>query len=164
MDWCVWFHDFVVEVVILVVSVFSSYLLWFFHLLWLFNPSIHVCFVVSLSLSVSFSHLFLVKIFSVWIANDYWLLYWLGIYGCLTRFLSSLVNWQSVVDEAKCVGKQSNTHSNLYLGWDMHIHALFIHTCVVKFHALANSTTLYVLISRVLYTICFSFFSKPYLI
>lgn len=56
----------------------------------------------------------------------------LELYGRWTRFLFFslvlIVNWQLLVYQAKCVGKQSNINSESIFGMrDTHTHYLFIH-------------------------------------
>lgn len=152
---------------------------WIVWLVLLPPPPPHVLFINSCTYwrRVFFSPVLFVdsvKIFSVWIANDYWLMYvcvcayvltwnW-TVYGTWwTRFLFCvlIVNWQLLVYQAKCVGKQSNINSNLYLGWEIRTRTIYLYmrsknSCDSQFRA-----TLYVLISHDIYRVCVRMFFFP---
>lgn len=153
---CVWFHDFVVRIGR---SVFFSYFCLIFG--WLSLELPHVLFINScmyVAVAVVFSPVRLVdsvKVFSVWIANDYWLICMhVCMYVCLYIRMFILTWNRTYVGHdsffslqliGNCLPIRPNVLENnqisiqIYIWDERYAHALFIYTCVVKIHAIANS-------------------------
>lgn len=148
---CVWFHDFVVRIV----GPFSYFCLIFG---WLSPELPHVlfinacmycccfccccCFLQSFSLILWKYFPFELLITIDWYVRMY-ILTWNCVWALDTIPFSLTVNWQLLVYKAKCVGKQSNINSNLYLGWEIRTRTIYLYmrsknSCDSQFRAILS--------------------------